>query len=102
MFPDLNITGYGFFYIKFQFTSFPAEYSFTLNEKIEILSPSHVGMVIEESYEMQVNIFIIKPTLLFPEVHVMYYSESIVIGTPDGSNTMARSNTLGGPGDSPI
>ena len=55
LFPDLNMTGFGIFYIKFRVVSDPADFDITLKHKINILHPNHVGMVVEEEYEIQVN-----------------------------------------------
>ena len=55
LFPDLNMTGFGFFYIKFNIVSEPADFNISLSYKLNILNPAHVGMVAEEEYEIQVS-----------------------------------------------
>ena len=54
LFPNLQITGFGFFYIQFRVYSDPPGFNFTRNEKMHIMNPAHVGMVPEEEYEIQV------------------------------------------------
>ena len=54
LFPDLNITGFGIFYIQFHVVSSPPDFDTTLNYKMNIMNPAHVGMVPEEEYEIQV------------------------------------------------
>ena len=54
IFPNLNITGFGFFYIQFSVYSDPPGFNFTLNEKMHIMNPLHVGMVAEDESEIQV------------------------------------------------
>ena len=55
LFPNLNITGFGFFYIRFRVYSDPAGFNFTINERMKILNPKFVGMVPEEEYQIEVN-----------------------------------------------
>lgn len=54
LFPNLQITGFGFFYIQFRVYSDPPGFDFNLNEKMKIMNPAHVGMVPEEEYQIQV------------------------------------------------
>lgn len=55
LFPGLQVTGFGVFYVQFQVYSNPADYNFTLNHKMYIINPNHVGMTIEETYEVKVG-----------------------------------------------
>ena len=55
LFPHLKITGFGFFYVQFRVNSDPSDFNLTLNEKMIIMNPDHVGMVAEEQYEIQVH-----------------------------------------------
>ncbi|XP_053372863.1 fibrocystin-L-like [Mercenaria mercenaria] len=55
MFPDLTLTGIGMYYLQFNVVSNPPDFKLTLNEKMGIKHPSHVGMTIEEEYEVQVK-----------------------------------------------
>ncbi|KAL4228553.1 Fibrocystin-L [Mactra antiquata] len=55
MFPDLNITGFGMFYVQFRVVSNPPDYNLTLNHKLNIMHPNHVGMIIEDTYEVEVK-----------------------------------------------
>ena len=54
LFPDLNVTGFGVFYVQFHVLSDPADFDFYLNYKLNVLHPNHVGMVVEEEYEIKV------------------------------------------------
>lgn len=54
LFPDLNVTGFGTFYVQFRAYSDPADYNITLNHKMFIINPAHIGMTIEETYEVKV------------------------------------------------
>ena len=54
IFPNLMLTGFGFFYIRFRVYSDPADFDFTINERMKILNPKFVGMIPEEEYEIQV------------------------------------------------
>lgn len=55
MFPDLTLTGFGMFYVQFRVISNPPDFNITLNHKLNIKSPAHVGMTIEEEYELKVH-----------------------------------------------
>lgn len=54
-FPNLSITGFGIFYIQFCVYSDPPEYNLTLNERMVITNPRHVGLVPEEQYDIKVK-----------------------------------------------
>lgn len=54
LFPNLNLTGFGIFYVQFRVYSDPADYNITLNHKMYIINPQHIGMTIEETYEVKV------------------------------------------------
>lgn len=60
LFPDLNITGYGVFYVQFRVYSDPADYNMTLDYKMYIVNPAHIGMAIEETYEVKVRSMYLK------------------------------------------
>lgn len=55
IFSNLRITGFCFFYIQFRIYSEPTEYNFTLNEKMYIMNPLHVGLVSEAKSKIQVT-----------------------------------------------
>lgn len=55
LFPDLNITGFGMYYVQFRVVSDPPDFNFTFNHKLNIKNPAHVGMTIEEEYEIKVR-----------------------------------------------
>lgn len=55
MFPDLALTGFGIFYVQFRVTSNPPDFNLTLNHKMAIKNPAHIGMTIEEQYEVKVK-----------------------------------------------
>ncbi|XP_045210443.2 fibrocystin-L-like isoform X2 [Mercenaria mercenaria] len=55
MFPDLNITGFGIYYVQFRVVSDPPDFNLTLNHKLNIKLPSHVDMIVEEQYEVQIK-----------------------------------------------
>ena len=59
LFPDLNITGFGTYYIQFRVYSDPIDYNMTYNHKLYIVNPDHIGMVVEETYELKVIIRIV-------------------------------------------
>ncbi|KAH3704510.1 hypothetical protein DPMN_079566 [Dreissena polymorpha] len=54
-FMALNMTGYGVYYLKFTATSTPADYSLTVNHKLVVMNHAHVGMVKEETYDIEVR-----------------------------------------------
>ncbi|XP_060573258.1 fibrocystin-L-like isoform X2 [Ruditapes philippinarum] len=55
LFPDLTLTGFGMYYLQFRVISNPPDFNLTLNHKLNIKNPSHVGMTVEEDYEVQVK-----------------------------------------------
>lgn len=55
LYPDLNITGFGFYYIKFRVYSEPPDCDFTFNEKMIIMNPENLAMIPEEEYKIQVK-----------------------------------------------
>ena len=55
MFPDLQMSGFGIYYIQFRVVSNPADFNMTLNERFVIVNPAHIGMTIEETYEVKVR-----------------------------------------------
>jgi hypothetical protein len=55
MFPDLALNGFGMFYVEFRVISNPPDFNMTLNHKMAIKNPAHVGMTIEEQYDVKVR-----------------------------------------------
>lgn len=54
LFPDLKMDGFGVFYVQFRVVLNPPDFNLTLNHKMTIKNPAHVGMTIEEEYEVKV------------------------------------------------
>ncbi|WAR05573.1 PKHL1-like protein, partial [Mya arenaria] len=54
MFMGLNMSGYGVFYVQIHVVSDPPDYDLTVNHKLNIMNPAHVGLVVEETYELSV------------------------------------------------
>lgn len=57
LFPSLYFTGFGFYYVQFRVVSNPPDFNLTLNQKMIIINPDHVGMTIEEEYEVKVHVY---------------------------------------------
>jgi hypothetical protein len=72
MFPDLSFTGFGTFYLQFRVVSDPPDFNLTMNHKIPIKNPTHVGMTVEETYEVKViNIYLKNEIINLHAKHLM-------------------------------
>ncbi|XP_052805044.1 fibrocystin-L-like isoform X2 [Mya arenaria] len=77
-FRDLNITGFGMFYMKFHVTTDPAGFDLTHYHKLVVVNPDHIGLFVDESYDMEVKFDVDFYTVLSTEA-LQYEFEAFII-----------------------
>ncbi|KAL4228989.1 Fibrocystin-L [Mactra antiquata] len=78
MFPSLHFTGFGMYYIQFRVVSNPPDFNITLNHKMVIKNPAHIGMNIERASEIQVKYNVDFNTLLPTEDKQNEFEQTIL------------------------